>query len=269
MSSPLTAITRIRLLIAPLIIQGWAVLYILTDHPLTAAVIASCGIGWMAALLAMADDRIHRARIERDTARERVGELEAELANAYTDPVTGLPVRRLAEQHLTNAAGVPLTVAVADIDEMHEINNDHGHQFGDDYLAGIAARLDQITADGDMLARLGGDEFVLVTTRPPTLVAQALAAATREPITVHGTQITVRLSAGLCRTAGGDAHLGLGCADLAMFTAKRSRSGIEHYDPSRDGVPQPRGVRPAIRPRDRRGLTAACDAPAGGASPLV
>jgi len=38
-----------------------------------------------------------------------------------------------------------------------------------------------------------------------------------------------------------------------MFTAKRRRSGIEHYDPSRDGVPQPRGVRPAIRPRDRRG----------------
>lgn len=253
MSSLLTAVTRIRLLIAPLVIQGWAVLYILTDHPLTAAVIASCGIAAMAALLAMSDDRAHRARAERDTARTRVGELEAELAEAYTDPVTGLPVRRLAERHLTHAAGVQLTVAVLDVDDMHEVNNGHGHQFGDDYLAGIAIRLDQITADGDMLARLGGDEFVLITTRPPTLVAQALAAATREPITVHGTHIAVRLSTGLCRTAGGDAHLGLGCADLAMFTAKRRRSGIEHYDPSRDGVPQPRGVRPAIRPRDRRG----------------
>jgi hypothetical protein len=47
-----------------------------------------------------------------------------------------------------------------------------------------------------------------------------------------------------------------------MYTAKRRGSGIEHYDPARDGVPQPPGVRPALRPRDRRGATS----PTGGAA---
>jgi len=255
-SSLLTAIRRRPSLLALPVIQGWVVLYILTDHPLTAAVIASCGIGWMAVLLARADDRVHRARAERDTARTRVSDLEAELADAYTDPVTGLAVRRLAERHLTAAAGVQVTVVLADVDDMHAINDGHGHQFGDDYLAGIAARLDRITADGDLLARLGGDEFALITTRTPIAVAQALAAATRDPLAIGGTTVPVRVSLGVCRIAGGDAHLGLGCADLAMFTAKRRRSGIEHYDPSRDGVPQPHGARPAMRPRDRRGARA-------------
>ena len=256
MSSLLTAIRRRPSLLALLVIQGWVVLFILTDHPLTAAVFAGCGIGSMAVLLARADDRARRARAERHAARTRVGELEVELADAYTDPVTGLAVRRLAERYLTAAAGVQVTVAVADVDDMHAINAGHGHQFGDDYLAGIAARLDQVTADGDMLARLGGDEFVLITTRAPALVAQALAAATRDPLTINETTVALRLSAGVCRMAGGDAHLGFGCADRAMFTAKRRRSGIEHYDPSRDGLPQPRGVRPAMRPRDRRGARA-------------
>jgi diguanylate cyclase (GGDEF)-like protein len=245
-------IKRRASLVAPLVIQGWVFLFILADYPLAAAVFASCGVAWTAVLLAVADDRVHQARADRDTARTRVGDLEAELVEAYTDPVTGLPVRRLAERHLTDAAGVQLTVAVADVDDMHEINNGHDHQFGDDYLAGIAARLDQITADGDVLARIGGDEFVLITTRPSMVVAQELAVATRDPVTVHGTAVPVRVSVGLCRIAGGDAHVGLGCADLAMFTAKRRGTSIEHYDPSRDGVPQPRGVRPAIRPRDRR-----------------
>jgi len=251
--SRLTAVTRRPSLIPLLVIQGWLFLFILADYPLTAAVVASFGIAWLAVLLARANGRVYRARAERDTARTRVGVLEAELAEANTDPVTGLPVRRLAEQHLTGAVGVELTVAVVDVDDMHEVNNDHDHHFGDDYLAGIAGRLDQVAADGDLVARLGGDEFVLITTRMPTAVAQSLAAVTGESITVHGTPVAVRLSTGICRVAGGDAHLGLGCADLAMFTAKRRRSGIEHYDPIRDGVPQPRGVRPRLRSRDRRG----------------
>jgi GGDEF domain-containing protein len=74
--------------------------------------------------------------------------------------------------------------------------------------------------------------------------------------------VAVQLSIGICHLGGGDAHTALGRADLAMYTAKRRRSGIEHYDPARDGVPQPRGVRPAVRHRDRS--TAAC--PGGGAS---
>jgi len=208
----------------------------------------------------MAGDRVIRVHAQRDTANRRIAELETELAEANTDPVTGLPVRRLAERHLTAAVGVALTVAVADVDDMHAINNGHDHQFGDAYLAAIAERLDGLAADGDLVARLGGDEFVVITTRSPLALAHALTAATRRPVAINGGEVPVRLSVGICHLDGGDAHTGLGRADLAMYTAKRRRSDIEHYDPARDGVPQPPGVRPAVRPRDRRGTTS----PTGG-----
>jgi GGDEF domain-containing protein len=78
-----------------------------------------------------------------------------------------------------------------------------------DYLAGVAARLRQLTGDGDMAARLDGDELIVITTRAPLALARALAAATRQPVAIHG----VRLSIGICQMVSGNAHLGLGCAN--------------------------------------------------------
>ena len=256
-TSFLHAVKRRPSIAAPILAQGCVLLLIFTDRPFAAAFVAMFGIAWLAILIAMAGDRIIRVRGERDSANRRITDLEAELAEANTDPVTGLPVRRLAERHLAAAVGVEVSVAVADVDDMHGINNGHDHQFGDDYLAGIADRLAGLIEDGDLVARLGGDEFVIVTTRTPLALADVLTAATRRPLTIRGSEVPVRLSIGICHLDGSDAHRGFGCADLAMYTAKRRRSGIEHYDPARDGVPQPRGVRPAVRHRDRRSTTTA------------
>jgi len=256
-TSFLHAVKRRPSIAAPILAQGCVLVLVFTNRPYAAAFVALFGIAWLAILIAMAGDRVIRVRAELDTANRRIAELETELAEANTDPVTGLPVRRLAERHLAAAVGVKLAVAVADVDDMHGLNNGHDHQFGDAYLAAIADRLDGLAEDGDMVARLGGDEFVIITTRSPLVLAHALTAAMRRPITIHGSEVPVRLSVGMCHLDGGDAHTGLGRADLAMYTAKRRRSGIEHYDPARDGVPQPRGVRPAVRHRDRRSTTTA------------
>ncbi len=254
-TSFLQAVKRRPSILAPILAQGCVLVLVFTDRPFAAAFVAMFGIAWLAVLIAMADDRVIRVRAERDTATARVADLEAELDEATTDPVTGLPVRRLAERHLADAVGVELSIAVADVDDMHGLNNGHDHQFGDAYLAALAERLDALAVDGDLVARLGGDEFVVITTRAPLALAHAITAAMRQPVTIHGTRVPVRLSVGICHLPGGDAHTGLGRADLAMYTAKRRGSGIEHYDPARDGVPQPPGVRPAVRPRDRRGVT--------------
>jgi len=256
-TSFLHSVKRRPSIIAPILAQGCVLVLVFTDRPFAAAFVAMFGIAWLAILIAMAGDRVIRVRVERDTANRRIADLEAELAEANTDPVTGLPVRRLAERHLAAAVGVELSIAVADVDDMHGLNNGHDHQFGDDYLAGIAERLDGLAEDGDLVARLGGDEFVIITTRGPLVLARALTAVMRRPLAIRGTEVPVRLSVGVCHLDGGDAHTGLGRADLAMYTAKRRHSGIEHYDPARDGVPQPRGVRPAVRHRDRRSTTSA------------
>ena len=209
------AVKRRPSIAAPNIAQGCVLVLLFTDRPFAAAIVALFGIAWLAILRAMAGDRIIRVRAERDTANQRIADLQTELAEANTDPVTGLPVRRLAERHLAAAVGVELSVAVADVDDMHGINNGHDHQFGDAYLAAIADRLDGLAEDGDLVARLGGDEFVIITTRSPLALAHALTAAARQPVTIYGIEMPVQLSVGIYHMDGGDAHTGLGRADLA------------------------------------------------------
>jgi diguanylate cyclase (GGDEF)-like protein len=183
--------------------------------------------------------------------RGQVHDLQHRLARALTDPVTGLAVRRVAEDAIVAAGSdVLLTVAVADLDRLHDINRGPGgHATGDHYLTETGRRLRRAATGDDLVARLGGDEFVLVTRRATVQLADALAAAFAEPIAVAAGLRPLEVSIGICRLPGGDPHQLLGCADLAMFTAKQRRTGIEVYDAARDGLPLPPGVRPIIRRR--------------------
>jgi diguanylate cyclase (GGDEF)-like protein len=183
--------------------------------------------------------------------RGQVHDLQSKLAQALTDPVTGLAVRRVAEDAIV-AAGTEatLTVAVADVDGLHDINRGPGgYATGDHYLAEAGRRLVQACAGDGLVARLGGDEFVLVTRRAPTDLAASLTAAFAVPAAVPTGAGPLEVSVGICRLPGGDPHHLLGCADLAMLTAKKRRTGIEIYDPDRDGLPLPPGIRPITRRR--------------------
>jgi diguanylate cyclase (GGDEF)-like protein len=241
--TPSSTVLR-RLSLVSLLLVPTTILY-LRWTSLDTTVATTAGVAWLAVLLALSTG--HAASTQR-----RIGDLRAELAEAYRDPVTGLAVRAVAERHLTAAAGTDLTVALVDVDDLHGINEAHTHHGGDRVLAAVAARLTAATAAGDIVARLGGDEFVLITPRPADVLAHALAAAVRQPVTLGAATLPLHVSVGICRVRGGDPHRALGCADLAMYTAKRRRSGIEHYDPARDGTPAQRGSRPPLRPRDQR-----------------
>lgn len=181
----------------------------------------------------------------------QIHDLQDRLERALTDPVTGLPVRRVAEDAIVAAGpNAVLTVALADIDGLHDINHGPGgYATGDRYLAEAGRRLQQAATGEDLVARLGGDEFVLITRRPPAQLVDSLTAAFAEPIAVVAGIRPLEASIGICRLPGGDPHQLLGCADLAMLTAKRLRSRIEIYDAARDGLPLPPGVRPATRRR--------------------
>jgi diguanylate cyclase (GGDEF)-like protein len=204
--------------------------------------------------------RVHRGLREQvDAAVHRESLLRAELVEANTDHLTGLSTRRFIYRHLDDAASdTDVTVVFVDADGLKAINDRLGHGAGDDHLAVIAGRLSAATVADDVLVRLGGDEFALASARTPDQVAAALTAALHAPTVIAGQLIPLRVSVGIVRTPGGDAHTALSCAEAAMRTAKRHRSFIEHYRANRDGKPLPRGVRPAIRPRDQRP-----DTPAG------
>jgi diguanylate cyclase (GGDEF)-like protein len=226
-----------RVLIHPVIVQLLLITWLLR-HSASAVVLATLTT---ASLL-----MIHRSM----TGRIRA--LHAALDLANTDMVTGLPTRRLIYEHLAQTAATQmLTVAFADVDDLKLLNDIHGHQTGDAYLAAVSARLRSATTDGDVLVRLGGDEFALASTRPADQVAAQLAEALARPANVAGQAWLLDLSIGIYRCSGGDPHTALGRAEAAMYTAKRRRTGVEQYDPCRDGDVPPAGVRPRRRRRDQ------------------
>jgi diguanylate cyclase (GGDEF)-like protein len=82
---------------------------------------------------------------------------------ALSDPLTGLPNRRAWDQQLaerlSGAGQGEWCLALLDVDQLHEVNDQRGHLEGDACLRRIADRLTGLVRRGDFIARLGGDEF--------------------------------------------------------------------------------------------------------------
>ena len=79
---------------------------------------------------------------------------------AYTDPLTGLPNRRILER--LDVPRDPKVVAVIDVDHFKAINDQYGHDAGDVVLHAVAGRLRRRLPSDDLLIRWGGDEIVAV-----------------------------------------------------------------------------------------------------------
>jgi GGDEF domain-containing protein len=93
-----------------------------------------------------------------------IRDLHHRLAQALTDPVTGLPVRRVAEDAIAaTGPDIALTVALADVDRLHKINHGPGgHAVGDRHLAEAGLRLRHAATDGDSLT-LGSADRAAIT----------------------------------------------------------------------------------------------------------
>ncbi len=89
-------------------------------------------------------------------------------AEATTDKLTGLTsqqeFRRLLEETLLPQAqrsGDPLTLVNVDVDEFLDVNETHGHPFGDTLLRAVAGALRDALPETALIARYGGDEFAV------------------------------------------------------------------------------------------------------------
>lgn len=153
---------------------------------------------------------------------------QAELAladAARLDPLTGVPNRRAWREQLASCIAhaarhdEPLSVAVLDLDNFKEFNDDWGHQRGDRLLIDVAQAWKSALREGDFIARYGGDEFSLImpaTTAPQAVTAlQRLSDATPE-----------RASAGIAQWAGDESAEELVArADMALLRCKKERRG--------------------------------------------
>ena len=151
---------------------------------------------------------------------------------AATDPLTGLSNRRnlltLAEQVQAQAlrTNLPTALVIADIDHFKRINDQLGHDAGDQVLVHIGLLLSRTCRAQDIVARWGGEEFLILL--PATNGEAALALAERirqtvaaQPLGYANASITPALSLGVAELEPGETlDSAIARADHALYRSK-------------------------------------------------
>ncbi|MGW0770880.1 putative bifunctional diguanylate cyclase/phosphodiesterase [Streptomyces sp. NPDC002676] len=163
------------------------------------------------------------------------------------DPLTGLPNRQWLLERIWTALddaeriGARSALMLIDLDRFRSVNDTLGHLAGDRLLLQIADRLRLALPRGAEAARLGGDEFAVLlpvadSTTSATRVARGLVAALSSPLDLDGLTLVLEASAGVAvfPDHAVDAEGLLRRADVAMYQAKRDRTGVEVYESKRD-----------------------------------
>lgn len=124
-------------------------------------------------------------------------------------------------------SGGNLAVLLLDLDHFKCINDQYGHDFGDELLKQVAARMNGCIRQGDTAARLGGDEFAiaLLDFNSPEnvgLVARNLVDEISKPYQIMGKQLNVSTSIGiaLLHPAVATSSELMKNADIAMYVSK-------------------------------------------------
>ncbi|HWJ62746.1 MAG TPA: GGDEF domain-containing protein [Acidimicrobiales bacterium] len=158
---------------------------------------------------------------------------------ARLDPLTGLANRRTWDERFPEEAeratrrGLPMAVALIDLDHFKAFNDQHGHQAGDRLLTSAAAVWSADLRTGDLLARWGGEEFALLM--PATDEDEAAAILERlQGLTPEGQSFSAGVTVERFRP-GFDRDLDavLHSADQAMYAAKEGGRARTSFAPPR------------------------------------
>jgi len=154
---------------------------------------------------------------------------------AFHDPLTGLPNRLLLlerlQQDLLRAKrdSSLLAVMFVDLDGFKAVNDEYGHDAGDELLQSVGKRFQQCCREVDTVARLGGDEFVFILTAlhsavSPVQVAKNVLKATNQAFLIKGQTVKIGASIGIAMYPEdhNEAELLIKYADDAMYLAKQS-----------------------------------------------
>jgi diguanylate cyclase (GGDEF)-like protein/PAS domain S-box-containing protein len=192
--------------------------------------------GWDAddSLLIGSAAKITRMLVEREAVQLEMSH------QARTDPLTGLLNRRAFLEEIERHAArqdqdnLPATLMFADLDNFKPVNDQLGHEAGDEVLRCTAALLRKTFRPGDLVARLGGDEFAIWLNGADHMTAAERAEFLRDAVPHELEDITgpdlprVGVSIGIAtREPGGGEPLNslMRRADRAMYEVKRGGRG--------------------------------------------
>jgi len=170
-----------------------------------------------------------QVRLEAERAGERAARAEV---HARIDQLTGLGNRRELEQRWAplaqrlQVAGLPLALAMVDLDHFKQVNDRFGHAVGDAVLVALARLLQDNLRGDDLIIRTGGEEFLLVLPEAGPERALEVCERLRQRVAHHAWEglapgLQVRLSIGLAAAPPYDLRALMGRADTALYAAKR------------------------------------------------
>ena len=149
-----------------------------------------------------------------------------------TDPLTSLLNSRAFYEEaarllaLCQRKGRPATVAYLDLDGFKEINDQLGHQAGDELLKSLARVLRASSRPSDLVARLGGDEFVFlfpeVGPQDAAVALERLRAALADTLGFRPGHVTGSIGAVTFLSISEDVEAMVRRADAGMYAAKEA-----------------------------------------------
>lgn len=122
-----------------------------------------------------------------------IAELQCQLKALQTDPVTGVPVRRVFERELRHAfahrlprrASDRFSILMIDIDHFKKFNDEFGHLEGDRVLHLVAHTIQRCLRPQDLLARYGGEEFVVLLPATWEYTTHSLSERVRQAVAAN------------------------------------------------------------------------------------
>jgi diguanylate cyclase len=178
--------------------------------------------------------RLENAKIQAQSAEERIRALEEELQaageKAKQDYLTGLLNRRGMDEELARMFGEgweKVTLVLLDIDNFKKINDQLGHEAGDEALKYLSDAIRESIGGKGVPARMGGEEFVIIFTgydaeQVKEETEKLQRALTRKIFMANDEKRVVTFSAGVAQRAGDESPSEtLARADEAMYTAKQ------------------------------------------------
>jgi diguanylate cyclase (GGDEF)-like protein len=213
-----------------------------------------------AALDEEADGRMRESIAQAAPVLSNLRTLAKAERRAATDELTGLPNARAVQDTLKRLVAqaarseLPLAAVMLDLDRFKALNDDFGHEAGNDVLAAVGRALDSAVRASDFVGRYGGEEFVVLL--PDTDADGALALAEKIRRAVSSLQFAavprvVTASLGVAALAPDvlDGQTLLRNADRALYAAKehgRDRVELAPQNTERVSPPSTASVSPVM-----------------------
>lgn len=160
---------------------------------------------------------------------------------AFHDTLTGLPNRNMFNEYSQKALsrckrkGQSMAVLFVDLDLFKVVNDNLGHEIGDQVLKQVAEKLNSSVRDGDYVFRQGGDEFIVlledIDIERTEQVVRRILGSLYQPLIIQDEEIRITAGVGisLYPLHGEDIDTLIRNADEAMYIAKEHGTNLYYF----------------------------------------